>query len=63
MVEEEAYCRFVGEHGQRQRHLGMSRVFMTLNHVERRGGEGREGDLLHQPRGQMYKRGVGNQDG
>ena len=37
MVEEEAYCRFVGEHGQRQRHLGMSRVFMTLNHVERRG--------------------------
>ena len=41
MVEEEAYCRFVGEHGQRQRHLGMSRVFMTLNHVERRGGEGR----------------------
>ena len=29
MVEEKVYYRHVGEHSQRQRHLGESRVDMT----------------------------------
>ena len=41
MVEEKVYYRYVGEHSQRQTHLGESRVVMTLNHVVRGGGEGR----------------------
>ena len=38
MVEEKVYYRYVGEHSQRQGHLGESRVVMTLSHVQR-GGE------------------------
>ena len=44
MVEEKVYYRYVGEHSQRQGHLGESRVNMTLSHVRRRvrreGGRG-----------------------
>ena len=39
MVEEKVYYRYVGEHSQRQTHLGESRVVvLTLKHV----GGGRE---------------------
>jgi len=41
MVEEKGY-RYMREHSQRQTHLGESRVVMTLNHVEKQGGKGRE---------------------
>jgi len=40
MEEEKVYCRYVGEHSQRQRNLGESRVDMSLSLVGRRGGEG-----------------------
>jgi hypothetical protein len=39
MVEEKVYYRYVGEHSQRQGHLGESRGDMSLNHVGRWGGE------------------------
>jgi hypothetical protein len=42
MVEEKVYYRYVGKHGQRQRHLGETRVNRTLNHEGReREGKGR----------------------
>lgn len=37
MVEKKVDCRRVGEHSQRQGHVGESRVDRTLSHV--RGGE------------------------
>jgi hypothetical protein len=49
-----------GEHSQRQKHLGKSKVNKILNHVGRReeeggrGGRG-EGNQLQQLRGQRYK--------
>lgn len=43
VVEEQVHCMYVGEHRQRQRHLGVFRVDMIhpLSHV-RRAGRGRE---------------------
>lgn len=49
------------EHRQRQVDLGESTVVMTLNHVGRRGGEGREGNQVQLPGGQRYKREAGTQ--
>ena len=34
---ERVYYRYVGEHSQRQGHLGESRVDMTLSHIGRWG--------------------------
>lgn len=48
MVEKKVYYNHdVGEHGQRQNHLGESRVYMTLSLVRRQEGKerGRERNL------------------
>lgn len=41
MVEEKVYYRHMGEHSQRQKHVGESSVDMTRSHVRRRGEERR----------------------
>ena len=48
----EAYDVYVGEHSQRQAHLGESRVVMTLNHVREGEWKG-EGNQVHsqEPKG------------
>lgn len=38
----------MGEHSQRRTHLEESSVVLTLKHVERGGGEGREGSQVQQ---------------
>lgn len=47
MVEKKVSCRQKGEHSQRQRHLGESRVDMTLSHVKK--GEGVETGEKEEP--------------
>lgn len=37
MVEKNVYFRLKGEHSQRQRHVGESRMDMTMSHVGREG--------------------------
>lgn len=45
VVEEKVYCRYVGKHGQRQGHLGVSRVDMRpCEEKEDWKEEGREGN-------------------
>ena len=39
MVEEKVYYRYVGEHSQRQKHLGEPRVDMTRLSLAMWGGE------------------------
>lgn len=39
MIEEKVYYRYVGEYGQKQRHLGESRVGMALSHVREMGSK------------------------
>ena len=39
MVDEKVYCGYEGEHRPKQRYLGESREFVTLNH-ERSEGKG-----------------------
>ena len=46
MVEEKVYYRYVGEHSQRQTHLGESRVLLTINHVGRGEGEGNRVEVM-----------------
>jgi hypothetical protein len=55
MMEENVYCRYVGESTARGRHIW--EVVLTLNHVGRWGGEGSEGNQVQQPGGQRYRRG------
>lgn len=57
MVEEEDYCRYVGDHRQRQTHLEETRVDMTLNYMRRLGRERGEKNQIQQPGGQRYKKG------
>ena len=54
---EKVYYRHVGEHSQRQTHLGESRVIVTLRGEG--GGEEmeREENQALQPGGQRYKKG------
>lgn len=52
MVGEDVRHRYVGELSQRQGHPGESRVKMTLNYVQRGGGEKREESQEQQPRDQ-----------
>ena len=39
---EKVYCRHVGEHSQRQTHLGEAKVVRILNYVGGRGGGARK---------------------
>lgn len=62
MVEEKACYRHVGEHGQRQRHLGESRVDSTLPQPCEDRGTGKEkrrrgerGNPVQQPGGPKVK--------
>jgi hypothetical protein len=52
MVGEKVYYRYVGEHSQRQTHLGESRVDMTLSHVgkKRKGKRGEPGAAARRPK-------------
>jgi hypothetical protein len=58
VVEEEVYCRHLGEHSQRQGHPRESRLVMNLSHVRRarREGEGREGSQAQHPGGPNAER-------
>jgi hypothetical protein len=58
MVEEKVYCRCVGEHSQRQGHLGESRV----GHVRRFGSGKRESQEARRVKGRQ-KEGPGNPSG
>lgn len=50
MVEEKFYCRLTEEKRKRQRHLGESRVDMTLGHVRSRDGRGESGSKVRKPK-------------
>lgn len=58
MVEENVYYRYVGEHSQRQVHLGESRVVRTLNFVKREGRRWEKGErrIRQQVGSQRYKK-------
>lgn len=49
LMGEKVYCRYVGEHNQRQGHLGEARVDMTGNELccVRKVGKGREVNQVH----------------
>lgn len=53
MVEEKVYYGCMGEHSQRQKHLGEVKVVMTLRDMRRWGGEGRgkAEEQVQQPEG------------
>lgn len=59
VVEEKVYCRYKGEHNQRQGPLGESRVDMNLSYGKGEGERGEEvggqrGEGSLQPRGAAW---------